>query len=83
MEQTILDALKVIIEQFGASGIIIGALAWHDWQIQKRNAALNDALLDITKETVRASEASTSALRENTATIQNMQNMLIRTGKVE
>ena len=83
MEQTAVDILKTVIENFGAGGIVIAALAWHDWQIQKRNQALNDALLEITKETVRASEAVTSALRENSLAIQNMSNMLVQRGRAE
>lgn len=83
METTIGELLKTVIEQFGAPGIVIGGLAWWGWQTQKRNASLNDALLEITKETVRASEASTAALRENTTTIQNLNSILIRNGKVE
>lgn len=70
--------IELLIGQFGVGGLIIAALAWHDWQVQKRNMALNDALLEITKETTRASEAATAALRENSNAIQTMSTLLMR-----
>ncbi len=53
--------VKLLVD-LGLPGVIIIALGWHDWQVQKRNMALNDALLSVTKEYAEATSTMTAAL---------------------
>ena len=58
----IVAPLLKILTDLGLPGLIIAALGWHDWQIQKRNMALNDAIVKITENYATATATSTAAL---------------------
>lgn len=70
----VLSAFIKILTDLGLPGLIIAALGWHDWQVQKRNAALNDTLLKVT-------ENYASGIATNTAAINRIGDMILR-GKV-
>lgn len=72
---SLIDAAARILEGLGLPGLLIGALAWFAWMVYKRNNELQDAMREMTKDSVRAQEAATAAIRELT-------NMLLR-GKAE
>ncbi len=85
-EGSILTPFVQILVDLGLPGLLIAALGWHDWQVQKRNMALIAALMEITKEAIGAQKAGESAIRDNTSQIKDLstlvQNMLLR-GKPE
>lgn len=58
----VLSAIVKVLTDLGLPGLIIGALAWHDWQIQKRNMSLNDKLLDVTEKYSTAVGGMTQAV---------------------
>lgn len=66
MDQTVDPGLIAsfikILTDLGLPGLIIGALAWHDWQVQKRNIALNDTLLKVTENYATATATMTASL---------------------
>lgn len=70
----VLSAFIKILTDLGLPGLIIAALGWHDWQVQKRNATLNDTLLKVT-------ENYASGIATNTAAINRIGDMILR-GKV-
>jgi hypothetical protein len=51
-----------ILTGLGLPGLVIAALAWHDWQVQKRNMSLNDKLLDVTEKYSNAVGGMTTAV---------------------
>ena len=51
-----------ILTGLGLPGLVIAALAWHDWQVQKRNMALNDKILDVTEKYATAAAGMTQAV---------------------
>lgn len=70
-DPSITSAIVKVLTDLGLPGLIIGALAWHDWQIQKRNMDLNDKLLDVT-------EKYSTAVGNATAAINRLGDMLLR-----
>lgn len=58
----VLSAIVKVLTDLGLPGVLIGALAWHDWQIQKRNMSLNDKLLDVTEKYSAAVGGMTQAV---------------------
>lgn len=61
-DPSVLQAIVKVLTDLGLPGLIIGALAWHDWQVQKRNMSLNDKLLDVTEKYVTAASGMTQAV---------------------
>lgn len=57
--------IKLLVD-LGLPGLIIGGLAFMCWRLYNRNQELTNTLLDITRETVRASEASTASINRLT-----------------
>lgn len=53
--------VKVLVD-LGLPGVLIAALGWHDWQIQKRNMALNDMLLKVMEQYATSTSTMTAAL---------------------
>lgn len=68
------NSIFAILTSMGLPGLVIAVLGWHDWQIQKRNQELNDAMRDMVRDT-------TTAIVNNTNAINRIGDMVIR-GKV-
>lgn len=68
-------AIVKILTDLGLPGLVIGVLGWAYWQIQKRNATLNDKMVDTLTEAARENAKATS---DSTAAINRLADMLLR-----
>lgn len=68
-------AIVKILTDLGLPGLVIGVLGWAYWQIEKRNATLNDKMVDTLTEAAREHAKATS---DSTAAINRLADMLLR-----